>query len=195
MKDGFEHDSEWLDEINSLYRHIFENPPSCFSLFDSIQQDSEPSVVHPEVPDLDTVANWMLRCKCGCDYGTVLGPGYDYDGKRVTVSPLTFECGDCASKGVFFDRRIHGYDGELVHHERETPPPEEDAEDVQPVECGRCGNRSLRVFGLFAYADFDHIEDEPDLASRCQDYFDVAGFHGICTSCGQEVKIADFECA
>lgn len=176
--------SDWFQR---MVRQVQINAPRCLAGF-------ELSPVH-QLDCWEERTSWQLFCPCGANTGQVLGYSLkdfspDYDGPEMFVSPLAFQCVACAKVTEIIDTGVHGYDGECGH-----PATIRGEGTRKAFACIRCGATAFTVTAGCSYPHFDLIEDEPDLEPRSQDFFDCFGCLGVCTVCGTESAIANYELA
>jgi len=176
---------DWYD---NLRRQVEETPPRCLNGF-----DARPG---GKVHGNSEWCSWELRCRCGNETGRVLGYSAkernpDDKGPEMFLSPLAFECPMCGERTEIVDVAEHGYDAEIC--KTCTTMRGEGPRIV--LACANCSKTEFKVVTNFLHSHFDHIEDEPALAPRAQDFFDGFGCAGTCKNCGHDVQIANYELA
>jgi DNA-directed RNA polymerase subunit RPC12/RpoP len=168
---------------------IRSTPPSCI-------KDLAARRLSIADSDYDATVEWGISCKCGCPEGKVFG--YVVRGKGlVRHSPLSFACRECSRESVFFDESIHGYNRAFDDEDGSPSRPQRPTGRKTGISCPKCSRRILAVRLLFsnpAGSGVD-LEDEPEYADRCQDFFDYITCRGVCSSCGHTWVFAEFECA
>lgn len=179
-------DRAWYERI---VRQVLENPPSCLDGF-------EIERVSLEDDTWDDSVGWKIACPCGGECGRIWGYSLtdfnpDYDGPVLFVSPLAYQCSRCARVIEIIDTDKHGYDGECGHGTATI----RGEGDRTMFECRSCSETTFRVATCFQHSHFDIIEDEPELESVAQNYFDWFTCKGVCTSCGEEQCFGDYELA
>lgn len=147
-------------------------------------------------------AGWALACSCGSKNGKLLGHSLqdcnpEYDGPPSFGSPLAFLCASCDQITEIIDTKKHGYDSEMglagegkswdVNYHGSGPR--------QVVQCPNCSRNEFAITTNYSHSHFDHVEDEPELEPRAQDYFDCFACRGKCTECRTESVLASFELA
>lgn len=187
-EDHFQNDEE-RDWYERIVRQVLGHPPSCLDGFQAERIPFEDDI-------WDDRVKWKIFCACGSESGKILGyplgdlkPGYE--GPVLFVSPLAFQCSSCDRVIEIIDTDQHGYDGECGHGAVTIRGEGDRATFV----CQSCNAKTFRIATCFQHSHFDIIEDEPDLKSVAQNYFDWFECTGVCTSCGQEQSFGDYELA
>jgi hypothetical protein len=173
---------------DQIAEQIRNNPPSCVAGFRLTPCEL------PEHFDDNFKTVYRLACKCRNDKGTILGyPLKDYNPDYDCpdfITPLSFQCGVCASATQILDTDIHGYHAEVGKLEggigsvkiRGKGKPSHFA-------CSACASTVFQVVVGFVYWDFDLMLDEPDLPG--QEFFNVFLIYGLCTKCGRASSVAN----
>lgn len=187
-------ESDWDEQHQRIVRHVQQTPPSCLSGF--ALSPSQPP------PPWEDFVDWPLRCACGSDKGELLGYSLttanpSYKGPLLYISPLAFRCSKCAQVTEVFDSDQHGYNPEIDRLAGETPKGTQyrGSGDRTAFPCPKCAATEFSVVARCLHSHFDLIEDEPELESRSQEFFDSFDVRGTCSHCGTTAGIANFETA
>lgn len=177
-----------------MVRQVLEHPPTCLQGF-------ETRSIPPADDFWDDRTTWNLACPCGNGSGQILGYSLkefreDYEGPLMFVTPLAFRCSACRKTTEIIDTDLHGYDGECKARFGGYGAATYRGTGERAIyTCRECKNTAFHVTACFQYSHFDIIEDEPELESVAQDFFDWFDCGGVCTSCGIQQSIGDYELA
>ncbi|MEM7227690.1 MAG: hypothetical protein AAF432_02640 [Planctomycetota bacterium] len=179
--------------VGALHHHVRTVPPTCLG-------DLKPEAANPV--EWDDGVKWRLRCACGGQYGKLLGYSLadlnpEYTGDPLYVSPLAFLCASCDAVIEFFDSKEHGYDAEITKGTGAVGDCNVRGESGirMTAPCLSCGATVFDLQMRCSHAHLDLIEDEPELASRVQDYFDWMMCTRTCQQCQQSSMLVSFELA
>ena len=118
---------------------------------------------------------WLaLVCSCGATVGKLLGHSLkdcnpEYDGPPSFVSPLAFLCTSCGKTTEIIDTKQHGYDSEISKPEGMSWDSNyRGSGQRQSAPCPQCGASEFSIKAMCSHPHFDHIEDQPELASRAR---------------------------
>lgn len=177
-------EAELLAEIE----FIRTTPPTCIADF---------AAKRTQISDdpYDATVQWEIGCKCGCRTGTV--HGYHIEDHDHFWSPLSFQCDDCQSEHVFFDQSLHGYNRAFDSEDEPDDEPQAPEGEKITAQCPECSAKSLTVRLTFSNPSGSGVdlEDEPEYADRCQDFFDYFFCYGVCSKCQNSWMLSEFECA
>ncbi len=187
-EDHFQNDEDraWYERI---VRQVLEHSPTCLEGFQAER-------IPLEDDTWDDRVEWKIGCSCGSKSGKILGYplgdlNADYDGPVLFVSPLAFQCSSCDRVTEIIDTDKHGYDGECGHGAVTIR-----GEGKRAIfSCQSCNAMDFLVTTCFQHSQFDIIEDEPELESVAQNYFDWFECTGVCTNCGEKQDFGDYELA
>jgi hypothetical protein len=155
--------------IEKMVQQVQNTPPSCLSGF-------RVSPAHAQL--WNDWAGWSLSCSCGATKGKLLGHSLKecnpkYDGPPLFVSPLAFLCSSCGKTTEIIDTKLHGYKSEISKDTGESYDSNyRGAGERQAVACTECGASEFSLAAFCSHPQFDLIEEEPELETRAQEYFD-----------------------
>jgi len=185
--------NEWDElsdaDIDRIIARVQTTPPTCL-------QGLACEPAHDD--EWEDRVRWSIACRCGGRTGTILGyplreVSGDSNAPDQFVGPLAFRCASCGTTTEVIDTSVHGYNAELTPSDA-TMRGDPDAPRT-PARCPSCANGACSVVLSFGHSHFDHIEDDPSLADRAQDFFDSFACLATCAACGHEWWVAEFELA
>jgi ribosomal protein L37E len=178
-------ESELLAEIE----FIRTTPPTCLKEFVSERRSISNS-------PYDATVEWGIACKCGCKTGAVTGYTRDID-DNFLLSPLSFQCDGCNLENVFFDQSLHGYNRAFDNPSESPCKPMPPQGTKTMFQCPDCGQKSFDVSLTFYNPSGSGVdlEEDPEYADRCQDFFDNFVCTTKCCQCGRSSVCTEIECA
>ncbi len=177
-----------------MVRQVQGHAPACLRGFQS-------KMILPSDLVWDDRTYWEIACSCGSKTGQIIGYSLrylksDYEGPLTFVTPLGFQCSSCSLNIEIIDTDLHGYDGECKARFGGYGAATYRGSGKRSVfSCHECGDSQLTVIPCFQYSHFDIIEDEPELESVAQDFFDWFDCEVKCLSCGHSQSAGDYELA
>ena len=174
--------------LQKLLQHVREHPPSCLTA------SAQPGDDVPSFLRLDgNAAAFRIRSHGLADALPIYGRKPEFDAEPNTLQdPILVGSHKQPRAGLFFDARIHGWDGAQSDP---VPARARPIGRLTQLSCPECGGRLFHAWASFEYPD--DIPESTNLSSgQCpEDFFSWFWLAATCASCKWSGLVADIECA
>lgn len=164
-------------------KSLADDPPRC------VQGDCDRASGAPKF-DISP-ASIVLRLRARGPDAPLTVYGRHSQGEPPLTSPVLVGSLDAARAVLFFDHRVHGYNGEF---EQRSPASARKLGKLTQLVCSKCGLRQFECWAAFEFTD-DSDELPVHRAPHVKDYFTWFSLGVRCVGCRWKSLAASMECA
>lgn len=136
-------------------------------------------------------AGTIFRVRSGDMHEAMAIYGRNQRGEDTLGSPILVGSLNPQRAALFFDLRIHGWDGECSEP---GPAHARPIGKLKQFACPSCAGRLFQTWAAFEPSEVEEL-DEPEMQQRPQDFFTWFTLAAACASCQWTGIVASIECA